>query len=85
MYTSNSGHIIDCIYIYLFISQSVYRPRVILHLSCTASCLNLRNAFVPLMMLLATQDTDACANGTELPQNNVAPHIVLEHNLVLCI
>ena len=45
-----------------------------LHFISTASCLNIRNAIVQLMMLLAAYDPDASANGIKLPQSNVAPH-----------
>ena len=37
-------------------------------------CLNLRSAVVPLMMLLASCDTDARANGTEWPKHHILPH-----------
>ena len=43
------------------------------HISCTSSCLNLRNALVPLMMPLAAYDTKSGVNGIKLPQHHVAP------------
>ena len=49
--------------------------KVMLHLSCTESCLNLRNAVVSLMMLLGGYDTDASENGIKVPQHHVASHV----------
>ena len=44
------------------------------HVTPHFSCLNLRNAMVLLMMLLASCDTDACVNGIKLPKHHVAPN-----------
>ena len=47
--------------------------KVMLHLNC-ASCLNLRNVVVPLMMLLAAYGTDAGANGMDY--HKVVLHLI---------
>ena len=38
------------------------------------SCLNILNAVISMMMLMASCDTDACVNSIKLPQSDVSPH-----------
>ena len=44
------------------------------HVTPHSSCLNLRNAKMPLMILLASCDSHATANGIKLPSSHGAPH-----------
>ena len=48
--------------------------KLMLYLSCTTSCLKVRNAVVPLVILWAAYNTDASADGTKVAQSHVAHH-----------
>ena len=54
---------------------AAHDQKVMLHLSDTAGCLNLRNVLVPLTMLLVAYDTNASANGVKLSQSHIEPHL----------
>ena len=55
--------------------SDIMTKNVMLHFTLhTASCLNLRTAVMPLMMLLAAYNTDASANDIKVPQSHVRPH-----------
>ena len=44
------------------------------HVASPFSCLNLTNTMVPPMMLLASCDTNVCANGIKWPKSHVSSH-----------